>query len=76
MEEALCFIVINSYSAFLFPEKAILSCQNNEVCAKYCIFTHDIYSVFALFMARHVAFHIFIGCISRLLDSVFFMIEN
>jgi len=50
--------------------------RNSEVYAKYCIFTHDVYCVVTVSMARHVPFNIVIGCISRLLDSVFFIIET
>jgi hypothetical protein len=50
--------------------------RNSEVYAKYCIFTHYIYCVAAVSMTRHVPFDIVIGCISRLLDSVFFIIET
>jgi hypothetical protein len=49
--------------------------RNGEVYAKYCVFTHDIYCVVAVFMGRHVPFYIVISCISPLLDSVFFTIE-
>jgi len=76
-----CYRPLKCYK-FLFS--AALSTQgrlfhvnrNGEVYAKYCVFTHDIYCVVAVFMGRHVPFDIVISCISRLLDSVFFIIET
>jgi hypothetical protein len=52
--------------------------RNSQVYAKYCIFTQGIYCVVvvSVFMARPVPFDIVIGYISRLLDSVFFIIET
>jgi hypothetical protein len=45
---------------------------------KNAVLTQDIYCVVvdAVFMARHVPFDIAIGCISRLLDSVFFIMAD